>query len=115
MTWWSRATRSSTEQISQRPAGDQLHGVKRRAVGPAPGLVDRDDAGVLEASGDQGLAQEPDLAHVAARDQLLDRDVAAELAVVGARHPAEAAAAMLAEDLVAVWIAELRRCRWRGR
>jgi hypothetical protein len=71
--------------------------------------VDRDDAGVLEAGGDQGLAQEPDLADVAAGDQLLDRDIAAELAVVGAGHAAQAAAAVLAEDVVAERIAELGR------
>ena len=97
------------DQLAQRAAGDELHGVERGAVGPAAGLVDRDDAGVLEARGDQGLAQEADLADVAARDQLLDRDVAAEVEVVGARHAAEAAATVLAEDLVAARVTELAR------
>ncbi|HEX2685772.1 MAG TPA: hypothetical protein VHN14_04105, partial [Kofleriaceae bacterium] len=62
---------------------------------------------MLEARGDQRLAQEANLVDVAPRDQLLDRNVAAELAIVGARHPAEAAAAMLAQDLIAIGVAEL--------
>jgi hypothetical protein len=102
------------DQVAQRPAGHQLHRVERRAVGPAAGLVHGDDAGVLEPRGDQDLALEPRLVDVAARQQLLDRDVAAELAIVGARHPAEAAAAVLAEELVALAVA-LRDLRRRPR
>jgi hypothetical protein len=70
--------------------------------------VDRDNAWVLEARSDQRFAKEADLVHVAARDQFLDGDISAELAIVGARDAAEAAAAMFVEDLVAVWIADLR-------
>ena len=95
------------DQVAQRSARDQLHRVERRPVGPAPGLVHRHDARVLEARGDQRLAQEADLVDVAARDQLLDRDVAPEVAVVRAEHPAQAAAAVLAEDHVALGVAVL--------
>jgi hypothetical protein len=95
------------DELAERAAGDELHGIERGAVGPAAGLVDRDDAGVLEARGDEGLAEEADLADVGARDELLDRDVAAELAVVDAGDAAEAAAAVLADDLVALGCARL--------
>jgi hypothetical protein len=60
---------------------------------------------VLEARGDQRLAKEPHLADMASCQQLLDRDVAAELDIMGARHAAEAAAAVLAEDLIARGVA----------
>src|SRR6185436_19089810 len=82
---------------------------ERRAIRPAAGLVDRHDAGVLEPRGDQRLAEEPHLAGVAAPEHLLDRDLAGELLVVGARDGAEAAAAVLAEDVVALAIADLER------
>src|SRR5204862_3210733 len=57
--------------------------------------------------GDQRLALEANLADVAARQQLLDRDIAGELAVARARHPAEAAAPVLGQDLIAVAVADL--------
>src|SRR5262249_48158426 len=96
-------------------AGDELHGVERRAVGPAAGFIDRDDAGMLEARGDQRLAQEADLADVIARDQLLDGDVASEVDVVRARHAAQATAAVLAEDVVALGVAGLAAGHGGGR
>src|ERR1051325_9938578 len=76
------------DEIAQRAAGEELHGVEWRAIGPAAGLVDRDDARVLEAGSDEGLAQEADFANVVARQELLDGNVAAELEVVRARDAA---------------------------
>src|SRR5262245_47184575 len=64
------------------------------------GLVGRHDAWVLEPRPDQRLAQKPQLVDRASRDELLDRDVAAEATIVGARYAAETAAAVLAENLV---------------
>src|SRR5262249_9443464 len=81
--------------------------VERRAVGPSAGLVNRDDAGVLEPSGDEGLAQEASLLETAAGDQFLDCDISVEDEVAGARHSAEAAAAMLPDDLVALRVMDL--------
>jgi hypothetical protein len=57
---------------------------------------------------DQGLAQQANLADSPSRQELLDGDVAAELAIVDTRHATETAAAVLRDDLVAVTIAELR-------
>src|ERR1043166_6067626 len=54
------------DQVAQRATSDQLHGVEWGAVGPAAGLIDRDDARVLEACGDQSLAEEAEFADVAA-------------------------------------------------
>ena len=47
------------EQLLERAALDELHHVVRIAIRPAAGLVDGDDAGVLEPSRDQRLANEP--------------------------------------------------------
>src|SRR5262249_14922932 len=85
------------------------HRVIGCAVGPSPGLVDRDDARMLEARGDQYLTQKANLVRRAARMKLLDRDIAAELAVERARHAAEAAAVVLAEDLVTPGAAKVIR------
>ena len=54
------------------------------SVGPATSLVHGDDARVLEPRRDQGLAQESDLADGPSRQELLEGDVAAELAIVAA-------------------------------
>jgi hypothetical protein len=102
------------DQRLERPASDQLHGVEGRAVGPASGLMDRDDAGVLEARGDQRLAEEAGLGRRAAVQQLLDGDRPAELEVAGPHHAAEAAAAVLLDHLVAGLIALLQRRRRAG-
>jgi len=96
------------EEVPERTAGDELHGIERCPVGPAAGLVDWNDAGVLEASGDEGLAHEANFVHRAAREQLLDGDIAAELEVVGTRDLAETAATVLAEMMIARWVAHLR-------
>jgi hypothetical protein len=39
------------ERLEGAP-GDELHCIERRSVGPTPGLVNRDDAGMLESGGD---------------------------------------------------------------
>src|ERR1043165_3256522 len=95
------------DELAQRAAGDQLHRVVRSAVGPAPGLVDRDDAWVLEARGDEDLAQKADFVAGAARVELFDGDVAAELAIECARHLAQPAAGGLPQVLVAARAAKL--------
>lgn len=105
------ARRALIEDLLERPSGDQLHRVERRAVGPPAGLVDRDDAGVLETRGDQRLAKKTQLAGGAAMEQLLQRDVPAHLAIVRAIDAAEATTAVLAEDVIAGRIAILERRR----
>ena len=57
---------------------------------------------MFEARGDQGFAEESDLADMATGDELLDRDVALELVVARARNAAEATASVLIEDFVAI-------------
>jgi hypothetical protein len=54
------------DQIAQRAASDELHGIERRAIGPAAGLVNRDDARMLEARGDERFAGEANFGHDAA-------------------------------------------------
>src|SRR5205085_12313797 len=66
------------------------------------GLVDGDDAGVLELGGAAGLAQEAVdllLARQAARAQDLDGDGAVEFGVAGAEDRAEGADAQLLQQL----------------
>ena len=75
----------------ERAARDQLHREERLARWPAPGLVDRDDAGMLEPRGDQRLALETRELVARGIEQLLERDRAAEPAIFGgddATHPA---------------------------
>jgi hypothetical protein len=45
---------------------------------------------------------------MAARDQLLDRDIATELAIMGARDAAQPTAAVLPKYVVAIVVTELR-------
>src|SRR5262249_33236755 len=99
------------EQLLERTPADELHRVERRAVGPAPGSVPRPDPGLLEARGAERLAEDPELRAPAAALQLLDRDVAPELAVVPAQHDAETATALLAEYVVAIALAIPQRRR----
>src|SRR5262249_50867387 len=104
------------DQLAQRATGDKFHRIERRTVGPAAGFVDRDDAGMLEAGGDQRFAQEADLADVAARDQFLGNYVAAEFHLLGAQDAAQTGAAMLAKRAIPVGIATSRDrnvARWQ--
>jgi hypothetical protein len=72
-------------------AVDELHAVIRfAAVAPAE-VVQRHDAGVLQAGRDRGLEREAPLGLGAAAQQLLDGDHPAEAAVLGAADDAEAA------------------------
>ena len=84
------------DHLVERPARHQLHREERLAGRPAAGLVDRHDAGVLQARGDQRLALEPrDL--VAGRiEQLTSARPAAEPAILGGDDLAHAAARDLA-------------------
>ncbi len=69
ITWWrssrraSMVGRSASSSLRERPATSFMS-IERHAVRPAAGLVDRHDAGVLEPGGDQGLAEEAELADV---------------------------------------------------
>jgi hypothetical protein len=68
----------------ERAAGHELHRVERGAGRPATGGVHGDDAGVLQAGGQQDLADEPLLVDLVAGDQqLLEGDGAVEDRVVG--------------------------------
>ena len=100
---------AGVDELVERAAGDQLHGVVRRAVRPAARLVDRDHVRVLEARGDDRLADEARLRARRPREQLLQRDVAAEVAIGRAQDAADTTATVLADDLVAVRIAHAER------
>ena len=82
-------------------AADEPHGVERPAVGVVAQAVDRDDPRVLQPAGDLGLQQEPRAAvgvvGVAVLD-LLERDLAVQLLVVGHEDLAQAAAGVGPED-----------------
>src|SRR5262245_24524025 len=95
----------------ERATADELHRVERRAVGPTPCFVHRDDARMLEARRDQCFAKEAQLGCVAAVEQLLHRDVATELAVMRAPDEAEAATALFTAEIVALALASLERRR----
>ena len=61
--------------LVERAARHQLHGVERLARGPAAGFVDGDDRRMLQARGDQRLADEAARGFGADADELLDGDV----------------------------------------
>jgi hypothetical protein len=73
--------------------------------------VNWDDAGMLEASRDQGFAKKTLFSAVAALEQFFDRDIAPHLFVVGAENPTESAATVFRDDLVPLGIAENERGR----
>ena len=88
---------------AQRAALDVLHRDVRRAV-VLEVVVDRDDVRVAQRAGDARLAQEAlgerRVGRVE-RAELLERDEAVEVGLAGEVHHRHAAAADLAEDLVA--------------
>jgi hypothetical protein len=92
--------RRRLDRGGQRPALDQLHGVKWLAAAPARQLVDRDDAGVLQPRGDQRLALEPGAARGRDPEHLLERDRAPVPAVAGTKDPPHAAAGDLGLDAI---------------
>ena len=98
----SRQVRRRADERVERAARDELHRVERRAVGPAAGLVDRDDRGVLEPRGDERLAHEARRLRSGPGLQLLERDGAAEPQVARREDAAHAAARELALDRVGV-------------
>jgi hypothetical protein len=99
------------DDLGQAAARDQLHGVERRAVGPVAGVVHRYDRRVLEARGDQRLAQEARLAIAVGLEQLLDRDLSAQALILGRCDPTQAAAADLAIRAVALALHHGQRLR----
>jgi hypothetical protein len=92
------------DDVLEGVAADEAHGVEGAAVGVGAQAVDGDDAGVLQAAGHLGFEQKPrpavGVVGVAALD-LLEGDLAVELAVVGHKHFAEAAAGVRPQDLKA--------------
>jgi hypothetical protein len=88
--------------LVQPQAPDALHGVKGAAVGEQAGVVDGDDAGVLQAGEHTGLAQQAVDVLRGAAGQLdhLEGDLAVEPAVEGEINGAHAAAADRLQDLV---------------
>ena len=67
--------------------------------------MDGDDAGMFEARGDLGFADEAGLRAVTGVQELFDGDGALEVAVERLHHAAEATTTVLADDVVAVGIA----------
>src|SRR5262249_46124537 len=92
------------DHFMEAVAPDQGHHVEGAAVGVSTQAVDRDDPGMLEASGDLGLAEEPGLApevlRVLAPDRL-ERDFTVEALILGDENLAQAPAGVAPEDLVA--------------
>ncbi len=92
------------DQLAEVLAFDQLHRVPQQAVALV-NVVDADDVGVLEARGQPRLAVEP-LDHLrVARErgvEDLERDFPFQPEVADPVHPAERAAAHLAQQLVVV-------------
>src|SRR5262249_39510871 len=96
------------DELLERAPLDELHHVIRIAVRPAPRLVHRDDAGGLEARGDQCLAHEARFVRVAGAKQLLHRDRAAEPLVDRTDHATQPAARVLGDLLVALRVVDRR-------
>ncbi len=98
----ARAAPVLLERVGQRAAAHQAHGAVEVAGGGALAqLVDRDHARVLELASDARLAQEALLRVArAARQELLEGDVAAHVAVVRDEDRRLAAARQLALQLV---------------
>ena len=93
------------EQFGEGVPLDELHGEERSVVVEPAQLVDGDDGRVLELAADPGLGDEPRAQVGPTRMgflEHLDGQVAAELTVAAPVHDADAAAADLAEELVAV-------------
>ena len=103
-----RSRRSPCRALARRRA----HRVERLAARPPPGLVDRHDRRVLQARGDPRLALEARASRRGlARDQLLDRDRAAEPPVARRDDAAHAAARELAAEQVARGIDDAQHVR----
>ncbi|MCB9543143.1 MAG: hypothetical protein H6703_11935 [Myxococcales bacterium] len=89
---------------------DLLHRVVERAVEAAADLVHGHDAGVFEQTGDAGFVEEAGLddgavgAAVEDGAEALERDLAAEVAIVDAVDEADAAFAEHAAELVAAGV-----------
>ncbi len=90
------------EDVGERSPGDQLHRVEELSRGPAPRLVHGHDRRVLEARGEQRLADEALGGRVPGLEQLLDGHGAVEVHAPPAQDAAHAAVGDLARDLVAV-------------
>ena len=89
-------------------AADEPHGVKRPAVGVGAQAVDRDDARMLEPAGDLGLEQESAAALrvIGVRvEDLLERDLAMQLAVESHEDGAEPAAGVRPQDAKSLAVA----------
>jgi hypothetical protein len=101
----------AAEGRPEGPPPDLAHHVVEGAVRALAELVDRHDGRVLELSGDPGLAEEADGGAPARRaraappdallvsEELLDRDLPAEVDVEVAHHPTDGAAADLGVGL----------------
>jgi hypothetical protein len=59
---------------------------------------------MLEPSRDEGFAMKPRFAQRVARQELLDRNIAAEVLIVRTRHAAQTAPAVLADDPIPLGI-----------
>ncbi len=89
------------DRFLEAAAADEPHRVVRPAVVVGPEAVDRDNARMLQAAGDLGLEHEPRAAGRVVGvlvEDLLQRDLAVQLAVERHEHGAEAPACVRAED-----------------
>jgi hypothetical protein len=90
------------QERGQSTSLHELHGKVRPPVGERTQLIDGDNAGVLQLTGDLRLLDEPSdqfwtiTVHV---QKHLDRQVAAEVGVAPLEHRSHAAASDLAEKL----------------
>jgi len=70
------------EKVTERPPRDEFHCIEWRAIGPAAGLVHRNDSRMLKPRRDKRFAHEANLMNRTARKQFFDRDVPPEFEVV---------------------------------
>ncbi len=86
----------------QRLAVDQLHRVEGRAVAPAPGFVQGNDAGVLQAGGQDDFAGEASRGERVIQGELLEGHRASQGAIARGDDAAETAAGDLGAELVLI-------------
>ncbi len=104
--------------LLQAVAPDEPHGVVRPAVAVVAQAVDRDDAGMLQTAGDLGLEQESgaaDLVVGVVVEDLLEGDLAVQLAVDGDEDGPQAPLGVRPQDAEPLASARRGADRHRGR
>ena len=109
-----RPNRAAAQPVAQRLAAQQLgHDVRLAFV--LADVVHVDDVGIVQGTGRTGFSREPAQLGLVVwpREKHLDRDIAREAQVVGAKDPAHPAAPDLAAQDVAAGKDRIRRDRRR--